>query len=98
MKTLIKNLIHKYFVEPLGNYVAWKVTTEWRTKGMQEMAWEVFSTLGMDELEKAIEETKKKKNLPKGSFYETLSDVYAERLRNMSYERLQKVKEILDEL
>ena len=94
----MKKIIHKLFVEPLGDYIAEKVISYWRTHGMSDMAWSVFSWLGLDEIEKAIEEQKKKDKNKSINSYSSLAEVYNKRLKNMTRERLQKALDKLTEL
>ena len=71
----------------LGEVVANKVKREL----MKEMAWEVFSTLGLDYLEKVLKKSKK------GRYsYSDLAEAYADYIKTLGYENIKRWKSLYD--
>lgn len=87
----MNSIIKKYFIEPLGDYIAWKVISYWKTEAMQEMAWEVFSILGLEELEKIAKEGGKNRKRVGHSNFQSLAEIYAKRLKTMTIKRTEDI-------
>ena len=87
----MNGLIKKYIVEPLSDRVAEKVISYWKTEAMGEMAWEVFSTLGLQELEEIVVQAKKNKKLKGHNDYFNLGEIYSKRIKTITIKRLEEV-------
>jgi len=93
------NIIKKFFIKPLGDYVAQQVIIYWRNEAMEEMAWLVFSTLGLDTLDEALLE-KATDNLEKKGHtdYRSISGLYRKRIKKLAIERIKEIEETLKKL
>ena len=71
-----------WFLDKLAD----RISIQLRKDLIKEMAWDVFSTLGLRELEDLIQQSK-----DKDEKYVNMGKVYEERLRGMTIQRLENV-------
>lgn len=94
----MKRFIEKYFIAPLGDYVANKVNLYIKQEAMKDMAWDVFSTLGLEELEKIIEDGNENRKKDGHTNYYNLGEIYAKRIKGITIKRLEEILRSLSEV
>lgn len=80
-------ILDRFIIYPIAERIA----SILKRSLIKDMAWDVFSTLGISELENIIKQAKTNQKEVGHNDYTNLGKVYEERLRGMAIERLQKV-------
>lgn len=78
-------------IDKLLENIAERVARKVKKDLVREMAWDVFSTLGIAELEEVLKQAKENAKTDGHNNYTNLGIVFEERLRGHSIERLKQV-------
>ena len=84
--------------EELADMIAEKVNIKIKQDAFKDMAWEVFSTLGLEEIEKVVEAGYENRKAVGHTHYNNLAKVFENRLRGMVIKNLEDILRKLTEI